>query len=213
MGNQAGKGKGGHQQSGWETLNSETWIDSYTKQISFQSVHFQCDFYCRGFLKCPKLEEWKEHPAPTVHSWPICFHLYTLSLAPPEQFEANLRNHLSPRGRKELDTAKQLTLSHFRNHTLLSISSVQSLSCVQLFVTPWIAARQVSLSITNFRSSLRLMSIESVMPSSHLIILYICICKFYIFPSCFSTCVIFFTATNELRNITLQPYQSSTHST
>ena len=43
-------------------------------------------------------------------------------------------------------------------------------SHVQLFATPWIAARQASLSITNSRSSLRLMSIESVMPSSHLIL-------------------------------------------
>ena len=51
-----------------------------------------------------------------------------------------------------------------------SFSSVQSLSRVQLFVTPWIAARQASLSITNSRSLLRLMSIESVMPSNHLII-------------------------------------------
>ena len=50
------------------------------------------------------------------------------------------------------------------------ISSVQSLSRVRLFVTPWIAARQASLSITNSRSSLRLMSIESGMPSSHLIL-------------------------------------------
>ena len=50
------------------------------------------------------------------------------------------------------------------------ISSVQSLSRVRLFATPWIAARQASLSITNSRSSLRIMSIESVMPSSHLIL-------------------------------------------
>ena len=49
-------------------------------------------------------------------------------------------------------------------------SSVQSLSRVQLFVTPWIAECQASLSITNSRSSLRLTSIESVMPSSHLIL-------------------------------------------
>ena len=49
-------------------------------------------------------------------------------------------------------------------------SSVQSLSHVRLFVSPWIAACQASLSITNSRSSLRLMSIESVMPSSHLIL-------------------------------------------
>ena len=47
---------------------------------------------------------------------------------------------------------------------------VQSLSCVWLFVTPWTAARQVSLCITISRSSLRLTSIESVMPSSHLIL-------------------------------------------
>ena len=52
----------------------------------------------------------------------------------------------------------------------IHISSVQSLSCVQLFATPWTAARQVSLSITNSQSSLRLMSIESVMPSNHLIL-------------------------------------------
>ena len=51
----------------------------------------------------------------------------------------------------------------------LQFSSVQSLSRVRLFVTPWIAACQASLSITNSRSLFRLTSIESVMPSSHLI--------------------------------------------
>ena len=50
----------------------------------------------------------------------------------------------------------------------LQFSSVQLLSRVWLFVTPWIAARQASLSITNSRSSLKLTTIESVMPSSHL---------------------------------------------
>ena len=49
-------------------------------------------------------------------------------------------------------------------------SSVQSLSRVQLFATPWITAHQASLSITNSRSSPRLTSIESMMPSSHLIL-------------------------------------------
>ena len=49
-------------------------------------------------------------------------------------------------------------------------SSVQSLSRVRLFATPWIAARQASLSITNSQRSLRLTSIKSVMPSSHLIL-------------------------------------------
>ena len=49
-------------------------------------------------------------------------------------------------------------------------SSVQSLSCVQLLATPWTAARQASLCITNSRSPLKLMSTESVMPSNHLIL-------------------------------------------
>ena len=53
---------------------------------------------------------------------------------------------------------------------MVQFSSVQSLNCVRLFATPWIAARQVSLSITISQSSLRLMSKESVMPSSHLIL-------------------------------------------
>ena len=52
----------------------------------------------------------------------------------------------------------------------VQFSSVQSLSRVRLFVTPRITARQASLSITNSRSSLRLTSFESVMPSSHLIL-------------------------------------------
>ena len=52
----------------------------------------------------------------------------------------------------------------------VQFSSVQSLSSVRLFATPWIAARQASLSIPTSRSSLRLMSVESVMPSSHFIL-------------------------------------------
>ena len=54
--------------------------------------------------------------------------------------------------------------------SFITISSVQSLNRVQLFVTPWVAARQASLFITNSRSSLTLTFIESVMPSSHLIL-------------------------------------------
>ena len=53
---------------------------------------------------------------------------------------------------------------------MLQFSSFQSLSCVRLFATPWIAACQASLSITNSRSSPRLTSIKLVMPSSHLIL-------------------------------------------
>jgi len=60
-------------------------------------------------------------------------------------------------------------------------SSVQSLSCVWLFLTPWTAAHQASLSITNSQSFLKLMSIESVMPSDHLI--FCCPLLPSIFPS------------------------------
>ena len=56
------------------------------------------------------------------------------------------------------------------SYVRLSSDSVQSLSCVQLFATPWIAARQASLSITNSRNLPKLTSTESVMPSSHLIL-------------------------------------------
>ena len=66
-------------------------------------------------------------------------------------------------------------------------SSVQSLSHVQLFATPWTAARQAFLSITNSRSSPKPMSIESVMPSSHLIL-----CRpFILLPSIFSSITVF----------------------
>ena len=61
--------------------------------------------------------------------------------------------------------------------------SVQSLSCVQLFVTPWTAACQTSVSITNSWSLLKLMSIESVMPSSHLILCHPLLLLPSVFPS------------------------------
>jgi len=66
----------------------------------------------------------------------------------------------------ELLTIKQCMLLSYGDQ----FSSVQLLSRVWLFATPWIAARQASLSITNSQSSLRLMSMESVMPSSHLML-------------------------------------------
>ena len=74
-----------------------------------------------------------------------------------------------------------LNLPH--NCTYLQFSTVQSLSRVQLFATPWIPARQASLSITNSRSLLKLMSIESVMPSNHLIISHPLLLLPSIFPS------------------------------
>ena len=67
------------------------------------------------------------------------------------------------------------------------ISSVQLLSSIQLFVTPWTATHQASLSITNSRSLLKLMSIESVMPSNHLIL-----CRpLLLLPSIFASIKVF----------------------
>ena len=65
----------------------------------------------------------------------------------------------------------------------MSISSVQSLSCVRVFATPWTAARQVSLPITNSWSLLTLMCIESVMPSNYLILCHPLLLLPSIFPS------------------------------
>ena len=64
---------------------------------------------------------------------------------------------------------------------------VQSLSHVWLFVTPWTAAHQASLSITNSQSLLKLMSIESVMPSNHLILC----CPLLLLPSVFPSISVF----------------------
>ena len=73
-----------------------------------------------------------------------------------------------------------LTIRLFQNAPFIL---VQLLSCVQLFVTPWPAARQASLSISNYRSLSKLMSIESVMPSNHLILCRPLLLLPSIFPS------------------------------
>ena len=83
---------------------------------------------------------------------------------------------------------------HTHTHTrltcsLLYVSSVQPLSHVWLFVTPWTAACQASLSITNSRSLLKFISIELVMPSNHLILC----CPLLLLPSIFSSIRIFST--------------------
>ena len=83
-------------------------------------------------------------------------------------------------------------------------SSVQSLSCVRLFATPWTAACQASLSITNSRSLLKLMSIESVMPSSHLILC----CPLPLLPSIFPSIRVF--SNESVLHIRWPKYWSST---
>ena len=67
--------------------------------------------------------------------------------------------------------------------TQVQVSSVQLLSHVQLFAAPWTAAHQASLSITNYHSLLKLMSIESVIPSNHLILCHPLLLLTSIFPS------------------------------
>ena len=79
-----------------------------------------------------------------------------------------------------------LSFSYWFVH--LCVSSVQSLSRVQLFATSWTAAHQASMSITNSQSLLRLMSIESMMPSNHLILYH----PLLLLPSNFPSIRVFF---------------------
>ena len=82
-----------------------------------------------------------------------------------------------------------MNLKKTEHHSLFSyqFQSAQSLSSVQLFATPWTAACQVSLSITNSQSLLKLMSIKSVMPSNHLILC----CPLLFLPSIFPSSRVF----------------------
>ena len=90
--------------------------------------------------------------------------------------------------RLTLNTMYSLMTSRSTSSTqsLSQFSSVQLLSHVQLFVTPWTTARQASLSITNFRSPPKLMSIKSVMPFNHLIL-----CRPLLLPSIFPSFRVF----------------------
>ena len=87
----------------------------------------------------------------------------------------------SPCSPRDSQKSSPSTLGEINSVSLLLVlSSVQSLSRVRLFATPWIAACQASLSITNSWTLLKLMSIESVMPSNHLIL-----CRPLLLPSIF----------------------------
>ena len=76
-----------------------------------------------------------------------------------------------------------VTQQYYKVGATFWICSVQSLSCERLFPTPWTAARQVSLSITNSRSLPKLLSIESVMPSNLLILCHTLLLLPSIFPN------------------------------
>ena len=76
-----------------------------------------------------------------------------------------------------------MSMYFFYLHTSIQFSSVQSLICVWLFATSWTTAHQASLSITNSQSLLKLISIELVMPSNHLILCHPLLLPPSIFPS------------------------------
>ena len=98
-------------------------------------------------------------------------------------------------------------VSHFNTEILLlCFSSVQLLSRIRLFVTPWTAARQATLSITNSQSLLKLMSIKLVMPSNHLIL-----CRPILLPSVFPSIRVF--STESVLRISWPKYWSFSFST
>ena len=105
-----------------------------------------------------------------------CFFIFIIN-ARWEVTNASLQNPLSTNERKRQNPVSNLVPNIESNwlidwliYWFIQFSSVQSLSHVQFFVTPWTAARQASLSITNSWSLLKFMSIEVVIPSNHLIL-------------------------------------------
>ena len=102
------------------------------------------------------------HPSRDLGAWVLLSCVSAMSL----------RHHIQGSGttvNKEHGTGTLALLNEMFQRAFIQFSSLQSLSRVQLFATPWTAACRASLSITNSRSSPKLMSIESVMSSSHLI--------------------------------------------
>ena len=109
--------------------------------------------------------------------WSSHMHTSQSSLRPSEHLETRMCSATNELSRYTVTIYKTWgqractsRLDRFALSPQVSISSVQSLSHVQLFATPWIAARQSSLSITNSRNLLKLTPIQSAMPSSHLIL-------------------------------------------
>ena len=116
--------------------------------------------------------------AQTVNNLPVVRETKVRSLGLEDALEKGMATHSSTMDR---GACLQSMGSQSVGHDWLS--SIQSLSCVQLFATPWTAAHQASLSITNSQSPLKLMSIELVMPSNHLILCRPLLLPPSIFPS------------------------------
>ena len=125
---------------------------------------------------------WKQPRCPSADEWiRKLWHIYTMeyySAIKKNTFESVLMRWM------KLETIIQSEVSQKEKHQYsIQFSSVQSLSRIWIFATPWITARQASLSITNSRSSLRLTFIESVLPSSHLILCHPLLLLPSIFPN------------------------------
>ena len=108
-------------------------------------------------LRCPSADEW-------IRKLWCIYTMEYYSAIKRNAFESVLMRWM------KMEPIIQSEVSQKENYQCSQIKSDQSLSRVRLFVTPWIAARQAYLSIINSQSSLRLTSIETVMPSSYLIL-------------------------------------------
>ena len=103
--------------------------------------------------------------------------------------KTTVKNGQRPKDSSPKNTYRWLNehMKRYPTSLIIQFSSVQLLKCVQLFATPWTAARQASLSITNSQSLLKFMSIESVMPTNHLILC----CPLLLLPSTFPSIRVF----------------------
>ena len=130
------------------------------------------------------------HASSDIQKW---LSLFTISFIPLKRFIKVKSNFLSkPYSFMEMTLSFwNLELPRYKNVFVFvfknEISSVQSLSCIWLFVTSWTSAHQASLSITNFQSLLKLMSIELVMPSNHLFLCH----PLFLLPSIFLSISVF----------------------
>jgi len=148
-----------------------------TYLMSSRSIHFITNGKISFFFKAESYStiystfSLSTHPLSYTYADSISFLLWIVLEAHIHlQDPVSISSGYIPNPLGLLDHVIVLFLSFLRNLKILFFSSVQSLSHVRLFATPWIAARQASLSITSSWSSLKLTSIESVMPSSHLIL-------------------------------------------
>ena len=126
----------------------------------------------------------------------------------------NKKNNPVKNGQRPKDSSPKNTyrwlIKHMKRYPrslIIQFSSVQLLSCIQLFATPWTVACQTSLSITNSQSLLKLMSIESVIPSNHLILF----CHLLLLPSTFPSIRVF--SNESVLHIRWRKYYSSSFST